>query len=94
MAGGPPVEEIATYTAPLPSSAFPNGRSLYIVTVRGTPNEIARMLRNIFGNMGPPPRDGSREDGTRASRGLYSLLVPLLNPLMLATAMPYTLKKP
>jgi division protein 1 len=80
MAGGPPVEDLATYASPPPSSASPNGRSLYLVTVRGPPDEIARMLGNIFGHMGPPPGDGSREDGTGAPLGLQGLFASLLNP--------------
>jgi division protein 1 len=38
------------------------------------------MLGNIFGHMGPPPGDGSREDGTGAPLGLQGLFASLLNP--------------
>jgi E3 ubiquitin-protein ligase RNF115/126 len=79
MTGGPPVEDLATYASPPSSTADPNGRSLYLITIRGSPDHIARMLGNIFGQIGPPPGEG-REGGMGAPPGLQGLFASLLNP--------------
>ena len=89
LTGGPPVEDLATYASPSSSpssspsplsSASPNGRSLYLISIRGPPDEIARMLGNIFGQMGPPPDDGRRNAGMGGPPGLQGLFASLLNP--------------
>ena len=79
IAGGPPVEDLATYASPPSSSADPTGRSLYLLSIRGRPDEIARLLGSIFGQLGPPG-DGSRQGGNGGPPGLQGLFASLLNP--------------
>lgn len=79
ITGGPPVEDLATYASSPSSSADPNGRSLYLITIRGPPDQIARMLGNIFGQLGPPPGEG-REGGVGGPPGIQGLFASLFNP--------------
>jgi E3 ubiquitin-protein ligase RNF115/126 len=80
LAGGPPVEDLATYASSPSSSTSPTGRSLYLISITAPPDELARMLGNIFGQIGPPPGDGQREEGVGAPPGLQGLFASLLNP--------------
>ncbi|TVY16046.1 putative RING finger protein, partial [Lachnellula arida] len=76
--GGPPVEDIATY-APIPNS--PNGRSLFLVSLRVPPDQLPRLIGNLFGAMGEPAgHDHDHRSPGMPPNPLQGLFASLLNP--------------
>lgn len=51
--GGPPVDDLATYASP-PTPTSPNGRSLFVISIRAPPDHLARIIGSLLGPMGPP----------------------------------------
>jgi E3 ubiquitin-protein ligase RNF115/126 len=76
--GGPPVDDIATYASP-PSSSFPSDRSVYVISITAPPDQVARLIGTIFGQLGPPPGDGPPGRGGMPP-ALSGLFASLLNP--------------
>ena len=69
--------DIATYASPSPRS--PRGRALYVVSVTAPPDQLARLIGSLFGNLGPPePGDHQARGGMPP--GLQGLFASLLNP--------------
>ncbi|KAH8804761.1 hypothetical protein F5884DRAFT_859375 [Xylogone sp. PMI_703] len=82
QAGGPPVDDLATYAPPPNTSISPSGRrSIYVISITASPDQLARILGSIFGQMTPPPRE---EDGAEGQRGmpagLQGLFASIFNP--------------
>jgi E3 ubiquitin-protein ligase RNF115/126 len=78
-----PPPDIATYASPSPSShrgRTPNGRSLYVVSITAPPDQLARLIGNIFGGLGPPGPPGDNEARAGVPPGLQGLFASLLNP--------------
>ncbi|KUJ16817.1 uncharacterized protein LY89DRAFT_669267 [Mollisia scopiformis] len=74
---GPQVDDLATYASPLRTS--PNGRSLYLVSIRAPPDHLARIIGGLFAPMGGP--GGPNERGPAGMPpGLANLFQAMLNP--------------
>lgn len=75
---GPHVDELQTYAPPSPQSR--NGRTLYVINLRGSPDNVSRLLGTLFG----PPGDSPGGFGGPANRGLpnglQGLFAAMLNP--------------
>jgi E3 ubiquitin-protein ligase RNF115/126 len=69
---GPP--GIQAYASPPP-----RGRALYVISIRAPPDQLARLLGAMFGNMGPTPAEGHANRGAMP-QGLQGLFASLLNP--------------
>ncbi|KAE8444518.1 hypothetical protein EG329_000502 [Mollisiaceae sp. DMI_Dod_QoI] len=72
---GPQVDDLATYASPLRTS--PNGRSLYVVSIRAPPDHLARLLGGIFGG---PPGSPNERGPAGMPPGLQNLFTAMLNP--------------
>ena len=66
----PPVEDLATYAS---------DPTLIIIRITASPNQLASIIGNLFGQMGGPGMDGARGAG-RVPQGLQGLFASLLNP--------------
>ena len=77
--GGPPVDDLATY-ASSPSPHTPSGRSLLVISITAPPDQLASMIGNIFGQMGPLPGEERRGGRGGMPPGLQGLFASLLNP--------------
>jgi E3 ubiquitin-protein ligase RNF115/126 len=76
--GGPPVEDIATYA---PTQNPPNGRSLFLVSIRAPPDQLPRLIGNLFGAMGEPgDHDHDPRGPGMPPNPFPGLLASLLNP--------------
>lgn len=77
---GPQVDDLATYASPLRTS--PNGRSLYIISIRAPPDHLARILGGLFAPVGA--HGGTNERGPAGVQGmppgLAGLFQAMLNP--------------
>jgi E3 ubiquitin-protein ligase RNF115/126 len=75
---GPPVDDLQAYAPPPPSHPL-DGRQMYIVSIRASPDHLARILGSLFG---PPPgqhaHDGPNIGGLPP--GLQGLFAAMLNP--------------
>ena len=81
--GGPPVDDLATYDSP--STPNPsNGRSLFVISVRAPPDDLARIIGNILGPMGAPPGHHAEGHPLGAGGGMppsfQALFSAMLNP--------------
>ncbi|CZR62271.1 related to COP1-interacting protein CIP8 [Phialocephala subalpina] len=74
---GPPVDDLTTYASP--PRVSPNGRSLYIVSIRAPPDQLPRILSGIFGPLGAPGGQNDRGPGGMPP-GLQALFASMLNP--------------
>ena len=78
--GGPP-EDLATYA---PSPNPPNGRTLFVVSIRAPPDQLPRIIANLFGPMGEPGDHDHDHDHNARGPGIpppfQNLLASLLNP--------------
>lgn len=73
---GPPVGDLATYASPPRRS--PNGRSLYVISIRAPPDQLARILGGLFG---PIDAGGDNDRGPAGMPpGLAGLFHALMNP--------------
>ncbi len=75
--GGP--DDLATYAPPPP-----NGRYLYVISIRAPPDQVASIIGNLLGPMGAPPGGPTHEEGgmdTGMPPGLRALFGAMLNPI-------------
>lgn len=77
--GGPPVDDLATY-APPTSTSTPRGRRYIYVVIGAAPDDLARILGSIFGQMPPNQGDDAAGGPRGMPTGLQGLLASLLNP--------------
>ena len=70
--------DIATYASPPPRS--PRGRALYVVSITAPPDQLARLIGSILGNLGPPVEPGDHQARGGMPPGLQGLFASLLNP--------------
>jgi E3 ubiquitin-protein ligase RNF115/126 len=82
--GEPPVGDLATYASPF-TPPSPNGRPILVVSIRASPDQLARILGGLFGPMGPMGQAGhAGDDGPQGAHGmpmgLQSLFAAMLNP--------------
>jgi len=75
--GGSPVDELQTY-APSPNS--PDGRNLYVISFRGPPDSISRLLGTLFGPQGDAPGGFGGPANRGLPNGLQGLFAAMLNP--------------
>ncbi|KAF4635871.1 hypothetical protein G7Y89_g2208 [Cudoniella acicularis] len=78
--GGPPVDDIATYETPYPSHP---GRSMLVVNISAPPDELPRIIGNLFGPMGEAldnDRPGPAHPAAGLPPGLQALFAAMLNP--------------
>ncbi len=75
---GPPVDDLAGYASP-PHPRVVNGRTLYVVSIRAPPDNLARILGSMFGAFGPPPGQHA-PDNAPVMPGLQGLFATLFNP--------------
>ncbi|RFU35648.1 hypothetical protein B7463_g704, partial [Scytalidium lignicola] len=82
QAGGPPVDDPATYASPpsTSTSSSSSGRSIYVISITASPDQLARILGSLFGQMPPSQGDDAAEGARGMPIGLQELFASIFNP--------------